>query len=343
MRTTIRGNRACARGLVLALTLMAGCTNATVIGTACKTAGECNVAGQVCAPGFNAGATICTRKCTGNTGTMGCPVGYECYPTDPAQGATCNKVLYEVDAKTGAPQLIGHDCGLNEPVCMTLTTTNAGAICRKVPDESADPVVAVEQDPNAYCTGSCTTDFDCPLEFRCATDYDMKKKCLKRTSCAECVVDANCPTDFPICIPTKDGTSRYCTKTCAAIGDCGGTQNSAQDCQNTTNAAGGAVMACVQRFGACVGTGNICDPCRTKDDCAKSKSSCAMNPGTGERMCTKQCATDADCMPFGTVKAVCDNTDVYNKTTNPGGMSSQLCNGDVMHTTPGLFSCWVPQ
>ena len=334
--------KTCALFLLAAVSTV-GCTKASVIGTVCKSQSDCNVEGEVCAPGFNAGPTICTRKCTGETGPTGCPIGYDCFPTDTKLGPTCNKTLYEVNAMTGKPVLFGVDCALKENVCTSLGSTNAAITCRKIPDESATPVVPVDQDPTAYCTGVCANDNDCPLDFRCGTDYDMKKKCLRRSLCTECTVDANCGGEFPVCIPTKDGTSRYCSKPCTSTGDCGGVQNSALACGATTNAAGAAISACMHKFGSCVGQGNICDPCRTKADCAKSGSECAENPSTLERFCTKSCKTDTDCAAFGTVKSTCDNTSVYDPQTNPGGMSILVCNGDTTHLLPGLYSCWVPE
>ena len=94
----------------------------------------------------------------------------------------------------------------------------------------------VPSDPNAYCTGSCATDGDCPLAFGCLEDYDGAKKCLRRINCDDCKVDANCPDGQ--CIPTADGAARYCSKTCNSTNDCGGVQNTALGCQLTTNTAG---------------------------------------------------------------------------------------------------------
>lgn len=313
-----------------------GCTKATVIGTSCKTDAECNVAGQVCAPGFNGGPSICTRKCTGNIGTNGCPIGYDCYPTDAAKGSTCNKTLYQVDPMTGKPILFGKDCALDYMACANAGSSNPSPTCRMIEDPSSDPPAPVEIDPNAYCTGACQTDAECPLEFRCAVDYDMAKKCIRRELCSECVVDANCPKEFPVCIPTKDGSSRYCSKPCAYRSDCGGNQNTAYVCDYTTSAAGDSILACIHRFGACVGQGNICDPCRVKADCEKSGSTCFNNAASGERFCSKACNSDAACKSAaGTVATACDNTVEMQ--------SYGLCNGDVDHVLPGeLFSCWFP-
>jgi hypothetical protein len=323
-------------GLSLSMAVLStSCTKATVIGTACTADSDCNVKGQVCAPGFNAGPKICTRICTGQTGATGCPAGYDCFPTDPAKGSTCNKALYELDAN-GNPLLIGVSCNLDNDVCLRLGSTNPGPHCRKIEDFSTSPPQPAAQDPSAYCTGVCTTDADCPLDFSCTTDYDKLKKCLRRTLCSECTVDANCSKDFPLCIPTKDGASRYCSKSCASTGDCGGVQNTAFACDAAVDLSGNTIAACVHRYGACVGDGNICDPCRSKADCAKSNSSCYNNGTTGESFCTKACNTDAECASgAGKIVSACDNT---SDQESFGG-----CDGDPSHLYPGLRSCWLPQ
>jgi hypothetical protein len=334
-----------------------GSTKATIIGTVCKTDKDCNVKGQVCAAGFNGGPTICTHTCTGNTGAMGCPAGYDCFPTDPSKGSTCNKVLYEVTA-TGDPLLIGVDCSSSNDICTGTGSTNPAPECRRVSDMNMPPM-PVDFDPTAYCTGSCNGDYDCPLDFYCGEDYDMVTKCLRRRLCSPCTVDANCGGDWPICVPTKDGMERYCSKSCNADGDCGGTSNTAYECDSTTNGAGQPVKACLHRAGACYGTGKICDPCRSDADCMLvPKSFCVINIGTSEGFCSIQCKTDAACSSqAGSVPAYCDNKHDYS-STDPNGMSNDICNGDdgtyvspeLQQAGPpynvpegGLLSCWLPK
>jgi hypothetical protein len=334
---------------LLLAALPLGCTKATVIGTPCMVDKDCNVKDQVCAPGFNGGASICTRKCTANTGATGCPIGYDCFPTDAAKGMTCNKSLYEVDAVSGKPLLIGVDCSSSNDVCTSTGSAAQSISCRRVSD-NGDPPMPVDFDPNAYCTATCATDADCPLDFVCEADFDMQTKCLRRTLCTPCTVDGNCGMLFPICVPTADGSARYCSKTCGGNGDCGGVSNTALTCAASTSSDGSAVMACLHRAGRCVGEGNICDPCRFDTDCAKSGSSCLENIGTLERFCTKSCTSDATCAG-GAVASACDNKHI-GSASDPNGMSFGFCNGDVNHDyiapgypgpEGGLFSCWLPQ
>lgn len=324
--------------LLLSLTIVTGavgCKGATIIGTSCKSDGDCNVDGQVCAPGFSGGPSICTRKCTGNTGASGCPIGYDCFPTDESKGMTCNKVRYEFDA-AGLPTLFGKDCSLDNSVCGTVGSTNPGVTCRKISD-GQDPPMPVASDPNAFCTGSCEGDGDCPLDLRCAEDYDGVKKCLRRTLCSECRVDENCPEG--VCVPnTNDVPGRYCSKLCNNTNDCGGNQNTAYACRYTTNNLGADVLACVQRFGSCTGAGQVCDPCRKTSDCTAPDTGCIYISATGEGYCSKECNQDSDCAG-GTVEAECDNDDVYNPNTNPYGMSLGYCQGK--DASPGQLSCYA--
>lgn len=325
------------RSTLAALSLLlclSACTKPTVIGTACKTTGDCNVKGQVCAPGQGGGASICTHACSSQSGETGCPVGFDCFPSDATLGMTCNKAQYEVTL-TGAPLLIGVDCSKNDSVCTALGSTNAAPSCRKL----EDPVKKMPNpiDPAAFCTGACTEDAGCPLQFACLTDYDSVKKCLRRELCSECVINDNCPTDNPLCIPTKDGASHYCSKSCGKGGDCGGIQNTAFICDFATDSTGAQVAACTHRYGACVGKGVVCDPCRSNADCTHAGNSCYANVATGEAFCIKGCKADADCSSSTVPGVACDNTDVYDPSKNPGGMSNEICNGGAQ---PGLLSCW---
>src|SRR5262249_51056613 len=152
--------------------------------------------------------------------------------------------------------------------------------------------------PSAYCTGSCMTDNDCPFTMYCGDDWDGSKKCLKRTQCSPCTYNENCGnTNKYACVPTKDGSSKYCTPKCNNQLDCPGVAQGIVylSCDVTTDADGNTGHFCLHKYGACVGTGEVCDPCRTKADCAKSGTVCAKNDLTGEQMCTRQCTTDDQC------------------------------------------------
>ena len=86
----------------------------------------------------------------------------------------------------------------------------------------ATPRAPLRNDAHAYCTGGCNSDSDCPVDMRCGNDYDGKTKCLRRAFCDACVMNDNCTGGNDACVPTSDGSSRYCTKSCASPYDCGG-------------------------------------------------------------------------------------------------------------------------
>lgn len=333
-----------------------GCGNAatTKIGAACKSDGDCNVKGQKCvaglAGGMPSGPKICTHTCTGEFGDGGCPIGFDCTLSNMALGLTCNKAPYSVDAM-GVPVLFGKTCS-SDGDCAGTGDPNPAAVCRKALDPtsafkplSGKPLVPLVQDPAAYCTGSCAADSDCPIGFGCLADFDnptgdaAKKKCLKRSVCDPCTLNDHCPSDFPVCVPTKDGMSHYCTKSCNDDKDCpggaasftGGFANY-MTCALGADVANNAAKYCFHWFGACVGAGAVCDPCRIEADC-KGGTHCLTNTNSFERMCTKQCGSDAACA--GPNGATCDNS----STT----MSSTVCTGDKTKpkANPGVISCHI--
>jgi hypothetical protein len=305
---------------------LASCSSpTTLIGTACANTKSCNVEGQVCV------LSICTKPCTQDKGDTGCPAGYYCTDAGAGAGLTCNKTPFAVD-ETGKPVLFNVDCSLDANVCVGTADPNTAPSCRKAEDPKKRGM-PLANDSEAYCTGACTDDKDCPTNMFCNTDYDSVKKCMQRDQCAPCKHNFECPANFG-CVATKDGTSTYCTQRCASQDSCPGAaqQIAFEACTTTQDTDGNSAGYCLHKYGACVGTGEICDPCLTKADCAKSGSTCITNTLTGEKMCSKACTTDAMC--GGPHNSTCDNTDPM--------YSLGICTGD---TTPGkiyatVFSCW---
>ncbi len=336
--------------LIMASAFLAiGCSGATTkIGTTCHSDGDCNVAGQKCVAGLIAGQPtgpkICTHPCTGEFGDNGCPIGYDCTVSDQAIGTTCNVVPYAVDPTTGAPVLFGKSC-VTATDCMGTGDNNAMPMCRYAEDPGmlGSPI---KTDSNAYCTGSCAADSDCPLLFQCIADYDKVMKCVKRSLCDACTINDDCPQDFPFCVPTSDGSNaHYCTKECGTPGDCPGAAQSVNymRCIPGTDVSNRPGDYCFHAYGACVGHGQVCDPCRSQTDCKQSGSPaglvCITNMTSLERMCSKGCNSDADCT--GPNTSSCDNTDLPS-SLNPSGMSLGICTGDsTAHQNPGLFTCHI--
>ena len=326
--------------LLLLLCLGAGACDspATKIGFACKKDGDCNVAGQTCV------LSICTHGCAGQFGAQGCPIGYNCTSGGSATAPlTCNKIPFAVDPMTGDAVLFGVSCVAGDATCMGTSDTNGAPQCRKG-ENPIMPGTALAPDPGAYCTGSCTSDADCPYFMFCNTDFDMVQKCMFRKQCGPCTYNDNCnkgdaTSSSYACVATTDGKDHYCTHTCAVQNDCPGAAQSISylACRGGNDAQGNAGSFCIHKRGMCVGTGEICDPCRTKADCAKSGTSCISNDQTGEQMCSKACANDAACA--GPNNATCDDTNIPS-AANPSGNSIGICTGDdSAHNNPGLFTC----
>jgi hypothetical protein len=221
---------------------------------------------------------------------------------------------------------------------VTCPTTPVRQTCRA--GTCSPPIKPLAQDPAAYCTGTCVADSDCPIGFACLADFDnltndkSQYKCIKRSVCDPCTIDANCPLDFPVCVPDKNG-GHYCSKACNTDNDCPGGAASADNsyrnymsCLVGQDADGNAGKFCFDYYGACNGAGAICDPCRGEFDC-KNGAHCLINTQSFERFCTAVCSGDTSCA--GPNMATCDNTSAT--------MSSGLCTGDTAKINPGILSC----
>jgi hypothetical protein len=323
--------------ILLSLALSACDADPTKIGTACTADKDCNVEGQVCAGG------ICTKACMGQFGDQGCPIGFNCTQAAGRTDLTCNKTPFSVDATTGQPTLLGKSCAADHTACDNSGVD--GAACRFIQSPTVKGMPFMN-DPHAYCSAPCSDDTQCPFFMYCTKDWDGATKCLMRDACAPCTYDDNCNADGSgrlACVAATKGDSKYCTPTCADDTDCPGSAQTFQyglknylTCQPGTDANGNNGSFCFHRFGACVGDGNICDPCRTDDDCALTGSKCITNDLSGERFCSKKCymaGGDATCA--GPNNATCDDT-LINQ-----GMSYGVCTGDTTKMFGGTLSCYV--
>jgi hypothetical protein len=330
---------------------MSAACGPVTIGHKCGGGGDCGNNEKLCVSGFNGQPKICTHACATNAD---CPLGYDCAQSD-GPSKTCNKTLYVTDKMTGDPVLFGKPCTTDDSECMGTADLNPSPTCRKGNAPSEAKPVALATDPNAYCTGSCTNDQDCPLPMKCDVDYDGVTKCLKRNVCDPCKYDENCgysagvfASEFTACVPTKDGSDFYCSKPCGTQKDCPGAAKMSawMVCDSSTDTDGNSGMFCLHWFGACVGNGQICDPCRSNGDCtAVAGTKCVDNPYgfysypfTGEKMCNKGCASDASCA--GPNMDTCDDTDLPTNA-NPLGTSTGMCTDDPTHKHPGVFSCHI--
>ncbi len=348
------------------------------IGTHCSGGGACGGKESLCVAGLNSTPKICTHKCANNAE---CPFGYDCAVSDATQGKTCNKTLYLTDKVSGDPLLFGKSCAPGDAtaaaICMGTGDPNPSPSCRVGNDPNQPSPVPLASDPAANCTGSCTNDNDCPLPMKCAADFDGITKCLKRNVCDVCVYDENCgeaggvfKSDFTACVPTTDKSSSYCSKPCANDGDCPGASKKStwMLCTATADTDGNSGMFCTDWYGACVGMGNICDPCRSDSDCTAPGTKCIDNaygdysyPFTGEHSCDKICCNKFEMLPGGypgkcldadpdancagpNTGITCDYLDP-NTVDSTGeiipGSSTFTCTNDPDHKHIGLFSCHI--
>src|SRR5262249_55131232 len=87
---------------------------------------------------------------------------------------------------------------------------------------------------------------------------------------------------------TMVGSEKVCTRGCLSNKDCD------PDYECTTG-------QCVPRFGACVGSGNFCEPCRNDEDCGgKGTTKACVSLSGDQNECFDEslpdtCTTSADC------------------------------------------------
>jgi hypothetical protein len=315
---------------------LAACDSPTKIGTACSADKDCNLEGQTCAGG------ICTHTCQGQFGDQGCPIGFNCTAAAGRTDLTCNKTPFSVDTTSGQPTLLGKSCAVDHTACDNSGVE--GAACRFIESPTVKGMPFMD-DPHAFCSAPCDSDTQCPFFMYCAKDWDGNQKCLQRDACAPCTYNDNCNADGSgrfACVAATKGEGKYCTPKCNYDTDCPGSAVADANfvknyltCQEGTDANGNGGRFCYHRFGACVGEGNICDPCRNDADCAASTSRCITNELSLERFCTKKCyQAGGDTACAGPNNATCDDTQV-------GGASLGICTGDTTKMFPGTFSCYV--
>jgi hypothetical protein len=265
-------------GVVVAGLLASGCkTQQTYyvdagvpVGLACPVGDEC-YNGAICAEGE------CTVPCTG---AGQCAAGYDCRPFE--NGFACLKVRYAADT------VIGKSCAIDATVC-------GGGQCQ---NDGPD-------DPDAYCTGPCTDDRDCPASTYCGvlratadtgTDNGcgvyVSQMCVKKGFCSPCVFDSDCPDG--VCAVDSKG-QKFCTKPCTPptwtydpnLFTC---PQPYAECKDR----GDGVTVCMHRYGSCVGDGAICSPCRSRADC-QANALCGGNDYTKEKYCEQACSASNPC------------------------------------------------
>lgn len=253
-----------------------------------------------CAPGNEClplnGEVKCRKTCSSNADpATSCPFGYTCTDTETGASPFCvqDSAVRDDD---GAPLVKkptgqwGASCqaslGIENPDC----DTEQGFWCY-----GESPT-----DANAYCTRYyCESDSDCGAGFWCGkinrrpnvqtakrTFGEVDRVCLRRTYCAPCRVDLDCP-------PVK-GVAQHCVDDVADGRFCAPECDTSQACLNEAYCGDvGGVKVCYPRAKVCVGDGALCAPCSVDDDCAEGV--CAKGSFTTEKACTKKVSSCEEC------------------------------------------------
>ncbi|GAC1540645.1 MAG: hypothetical protein NVS3B10_05300 [Polyangiales bacterium] len=205
-------------------------------------------------------------------------------------------------------------------------------------------------DGAAYCTRyDCNADSECGQGFYCGTInvapnvttakptfHQVTNVCLRRTFCAPCIADFDCPS--------VNGAPQHC------VGDQNGAGFCAPECTDNTNCAlearcidgGVGTKICYPRAGVCIGDKSLCSPCRNDGDCGDD-GLCVKGQYTTEHACAKKsgvtCTDSAKmCPPSGDSKAHigCTTADQTEVPANYCvGLYPFSGNSDIGCYTPG--------
>jgi hypothetical protein len=316
------------------------------IGVACPFGTECNTQyacpnGDACEPSCTGSSCACAAaQClpltclTVGTGdadaycTMldchedsDCPGGFFC-ETSRSSHYACGTT-----PSTGQQELCGYKftCKTGGAACDP-TCTGSSCACSAATCEDKTPCADPSMD---MATGTT---------FAQGTACLVRNECHVREECTPCKTDIDCTSAWSSGMHcTMVGTETVCTQDCATDGDCDG----GFKCSSG---------ACVPRFGACVGTGNFCDPCRNDLDCGPVGSNKVCESfGGQERMCLDATAL----LDPSKAKTCTVNTDCPK---SPSGLYGQCANetlgvmsGDALYDTcfyppfnsgEGSLSCW---
>jgi hypothetical protein len=178
-------------------------------------------------------------------------------------------------------------------------------------------------DLDAYCSGSCSGDVDCPAGFFCdlvrGENDQTENRCVRRSFCAPCETDVDCLA-LPDGICARDPSGeKTCTRRCdPAAGSC--PWGNAAECGVFDPDVG--APTCAHRFGSCKGTGKSCEPCVRAEDCGSGI--CNSSSFTEERWCVDT-TVECDCAGLATNDGVCGGANGCPRS--PGGVG-MLCYDD---------------
>lgn len=319
---------------VLVLASIVGCGDSgppprpqTAVGALCKKNSDCyNTAKkQVCAAAHPDGSTdqhpgyVCTRGCSTR---VDCPVGFECMLSKDFGGKLCLGCQDHADCPSGSfclPREAGADMTVPAKTCQakSVPKDDFGKDCAVQKDAACNTARGffchgeILDDPDAYCTKSCTSDADCYVNMYCGTatmsnvPASSKKRCFLKTQCSTCRSDAECQGLNSLCVKEDNSERGYCTRPCDQGSSKPCTVQAASkgylECKEVQKVDGTMVNACAPRYGRCYGAGGVCDPCRphTPEDCyadgKKVNGRSCYTAENGEGMCLQVCSTSDQC------------------------------------------------
>ncbi len=326
---------------------------------------------------------------SGGAGTK-CTTDADCAMGDKCEGSKCVKptgaaCTSSVDCPGGTCQIDSIDAnGATQGKCATDDKPRGpgqfGTMCPNGDECDAASGFVCEGagagDLSAYCTlEPCTSDSDCPTDFRCLVQGANKPPCEAACGIAprpgtpgvDCVPAADIGDGKAYTCGTLDVLRHYCAKRtfcdeCQTSSDCvgiagqvcakdsGGNKICTLPCQVGTDSCpwGNASVCgnfdadlgfatCSHRFGSCKGTGNNCEPCRTDSDCG-TNAACILAPFTKEQFCVDLSAScSCEGLPVESGNTACTGGGCPK---TPGGLDMTCFGGSASVGYPVYQKCF---
>jgi hypothetical protein len=291
---------------------------------------------------FN-GETKCRKTCGSNSNpATSCPFGYTC--TDTQSGVEPFCVQDKAVKGDGTPLTKkpsgqwGSKCPANLGAEQANCDGDQGFFCYGISPTDGD----------AYCTRyDCKSDDECGAGFWCATVnrtpniLNTRRKtlgetqtvCLRRTYCATCKADVDCP-DIA-------GKRQHCLLDASGAAACMPECDSNQACPNEARCMaydGVDAQICYPRSNVCVGDGSLCSSCRSDADCG-TDGICVKGEYTTEKSCAKKSSGDCSACP----KKSSNGKPIGCSKDGSDILPAKYCVGlYYIGPDPSDLGCWTP-